>query len=245
MKGIEDVFTAPIVYPPAGGWENDVPQRIKDRVIWERLDLALRGEWDRATDSEVVCYLFPASLMAPLDSDWTDIYLWITAQVIPELKEVVDVPTELTEWHKSQLDELRFKIRKSQIKNRKKRKEVVTMETKQKVILDLREGEVLVWNWRPGCDPTQQLVIGGLTEALAAVPGIIEAAEEHWKDHPMNPKAAVPKVESKPAPKAPDLPLLSQDATPEPKAEEPTAEPKAEEHLDGGAHHSKCGHPRG
>ncbi len=191
-----DAFTTPMIYPPSGGWEETLPRHLKEQVIWERLELTLAGKWDRATPSEVLCYLYPASLTAPFDRDWTDIYLWVTAQILPQLKQVVTVPENLSDWQKSQLEELRFKIHDRQIKHRKE----VIMEPKLIVVLEVKDGQVMLNAKRHDTDPaTPVLVTGGLTEALAAVPAFVTKAEEHWKDNPKNPKHVPLKAEPKAA----------------------------------------------
>jgi len=116
-----EVFFAPIVYHP-GGWEDTLPEDIKQRVIVERLELQAKGEWDHATDAEVICYLYTASLAAPLSGDWTEIYVYLVAQWKPDLRDAVEVRQELSSWQRSQLQDLKRRMRDSQIRQRKKAK---------------------------------------------------------------------------------------------------------------------------
>ena len=81
-KGISEivgVFTDPILVFP-GGWDDTLPEWLKNAITLERLEMnikALRGEEMTSTDAEACAYLYTASLTAPMDSDWTQIYLYI------------------------------------------------------------------------------------------------------------------------------------------------------------------------
>jgi len=85
-KGISDivgVFRDPIIASP-GGWADSLPDWLKHAITLERLIENVRalheGEMT-GTDAEACAYLFTASLESPMDSDWTDIYLYIANQV--------------------------------------------------------------------------------------------------------------------------------------------------------------------
>jgi len=85
-KGISDivgVFTDPIpVFP--GGWGDTLPDWLKNAITLERLEMnmkALKGEEMTGTDAEACAYLYTAGLTAPMDSDWTQIYLYIAGKV--------------------------------------------------------------------------------------------------------------------------------------------------------------------
>ena len=81
-KGISEivgVFTDPIIVFP-GGWGDTLPEWLKNAITLERLEMnikALRGEEMTGTDAEACVYLYTASLTAPMDSDWTQTYLYI------------------------------------------------------------------------------------------------------------------------------------------------------------------------
>jgi len=85
-KGISDivgVFTDPILVFP-GGWGDTLPEWLKNAITLERLEMnmkALKEEEMTGTDAEACAYLYTASLTAPMDSDWTQIYLYIATQV--------------------------------------------------------------------------------------------------------------------------------------------------------------------
>jgi hypothetical protein len=85
-KGISDivgVFCDPIIASP-GGWGDSLPDWLKHAITLERLIENVRAlkEGDMTgTDAEACAYLFTRSLEGPLDSDWTDIYLYVANQV--------------------------------------------------------------------------------------------------------------------------------------------------------------------
>ena len=84
-KGISDlvgVFTDPIIVFP-GGWGDSLPEWLKNAITLERLEMnmrALKGEEMAGTDAEACAYLMTVSLTQPMDSDWTQIYLYVATQ---------------------------------------------------------------------------------------------------------------------------------------------------------------------
>ena len=83
ISDIAGVFTDPIIAYPSP-WKDDIPQWIKDRIILERLIMNMRtlqGEQPTGTDAEALAYLMPTALEAPMDHDWTEIYLYISNKV--------------------------------------------------------------------------------------------------------------------------------------------------------------------
>ena len=85
-KGISEivgVFTDPIIVMP-GGWGDTLPEWLKQAITLERLIenmKALKGEEMTGTDAEACAYLYTAGLTASMDSDWSQIYLYISTQV--------------------------------------------------------------------------------------------------------------------------------------------------------------------
>ncbi len=223
VKGIAEAFTMPVVFHP-GGWEDTVPEYMRrEVVIRQRLELLLDGGWDRATDVEVVCYMNTASLVAPLSEQWTRIYLYEAGLVMPAIRDYFMqdgpaktlMPEELTEYDRSTLNELKFKIRNSQVKRRKE------IMGKLKVIIDERDGAHIIGIWDKDTDPVITTVPGDMAAALAAIPAAVAAAQEKWKSHKKNPvyvppippkteKKQAPKPVEKPKPVA-DLPLLPEE----------------------------------
>jgi len=249
---ISEVFSTPLVLHP-GGWEDTLPGDFQQRVIEQRLAKVLNGGWDTATDAEVVGYLSTACLVAPFDRDWTEIYLYETALLMPEARQAFDfIPDELSDWQKSELSSLKGKIRNSQIRRRKSNRKEKHMAGR-KLVMEEHDGNVLVGVQKQDCDPVIRTITGDITDALQEVPAILTEAEAKWSLSPKNPAYVAPKPEKKtPAPaaqatqpaKAEDLPLLADakktetatveagTATPEPEqvaAVEAAAEEKAVE----------------
>ena len=84
-KGISDIvgsLTDPIIVFP-GGWGDTLPDWLKTAITLERMMgnmKALKGEEPTGTDAEACAYLMTLSLTQPMDSDWTQIYLYIAGQ---------------------------------------------------------------------------------------------------------------------------------------------------------------------
>jgi hypothetical protein len=98
-KGISDivgVFTDSIIAFP-GGWGDSIPEWLKQAITLERLMMniaALKGEEITGTDAEACVYLMTVSLTQPMDSDWTQIYLYVSTQVARRHKKV-DGPADI------------------------------------------------------------------------------------------------------------------------------------------------------
>jgi len=84
-KGISDLvgcLTDPVFVFP-GGWGDTLPEWLKTAITLERLEMnmkSLRGEESTGTDAEACAYLMTVSLTQPIDSDWTQIYLYIASR---------------------------------------------------------------------------------------------------------------------------------------------------------------------
>ena len=129
---IDDIVGAlcdPIIVMP-GGWGDDLPEWLKKRVTFERLCenmLALKeGREPTATDAEVTCYLFTASLSGPIGSDWTQIYLYVAGgEMKDEVKAEMpaDIKVEaLTEYQWRELKQLKNWIYQQRVKHRREKK---------------------------------------------------------------------------------------------------------------------------
>ena len=98
-KGISEIagaLTDPIIVMP-GGWGDTLPDWLKQAITLERLTMnikSLRGEPMTGTDAEACAYLYTAGLTAPMDSDWAEIYLYISTQVCRRHKQV-DMPADI------------------------------------------------------------------------------------------------------------------------------------------------------
>ena len=86
-KGISEyvgALTDPIMVFP-GGWGEELPQWLKDVIPMERLAMnmkALKGEEMTGTDAEACAYLYTASLTAPMDHDWAQIYCYLVTHTV-------------------------------------------------------------------------------------------------------------------------------------------------------------------
>ena len=85
-RGISDivgVFTDPILVFP-GGWGDTLPDWLKGAITMERLMMnvgSLKTGQMTGTDAEACAYLMTVSLTQPIDSDWTQIYLYVAGKV--------------------------------------------------------------------------------------------------------------------------------------------------------------------
>jgi len=232
---LTEFLTTPIVYHP-GGWEDTLPRHIKQSVLEQRLEMVLNGGWDVATDAEVVCYLYTACLVQPFTSDWTDIYLYEGATLMPQIRQAIPAtPKELSDYQMHELNDLKRKIRDSQKRRRKSNRKETDM-SKRKLVMEENDGNVLLGVLQEGCDPIIKTKEGSIEEVLPAVPDFLKEAEQQWAVSPKNPTykpPAKPKAAATPAggtaeeAKAGPLPLLAGTETATP-AEETTGEAAAE-----------------
>jgi hypothetical protein len=264
MREMVNVYTTPIVYHP-GGWEDTVPEWLKGRVIAERMEMVCDGGWEKATDAEITCYLMTASLVQPLGEDWTNITIWEAKKQLPQLGEAlasgsdgrVHYGEKLTSDQERELEDLKHKIRNSQLRRQSTKKKGGTMPQRRLVLME-KDNTVLVGVSREDTDPFTINVEGDLETAVASIPRLLKEAEAKWTDTPKNPEykppAPAPKPEAKKAPtggakpatepapatapaSTPDLPLLANQkpAAPAPaeQADQPTppAEKTEERHL--------------
>ena len=79
ISDLVGTFTDPIIVYP-GGWGDTLPDWLKEAITLERLETnikASKGEEPAGTDAEVCAYLYTAGLTAPMDHDWSQIYLYV------------------------------------------------------------------------------------------------------------------------------------------------------------------------
>lgn len=86
-RSIEDIvgtFCDPIIAYPSP-WMDTIPQSLKEQITMDRLIEQMVAHREKreptGTDSEALAYIYPASLEAPMDRDWTEIYLYLGARV--------------------------------------------------------------------------------------------------------------------------------------------------------------------
>jgi hypothetical protein len=136
---IDDIVGAlfdPIIVMP-GGWGDDLPEWLRTRVTLERLAeniVATRENREiTATDAEAACYLFTASLTAPIGGDWTQIYLYVAGGEMKD-KMPEDLKVEaLTESQWRDLKELKNWIYRQRVKHRKEKAHGERRKTEEEV----------------------------------------------------------------------------------------------------------------
>lgn len=132
-------LTDPILVMP-GGWGDTLPDWIKSQITLERLAQqmkVLKGEKPTGTDAEACAYLYTASLEAPMDSDWTQIYLYIAGKVAARGKNAQipdDIKVEsLTSDQMRDLGELKGWIYEHRVKVRRERRRAERRQVKAEV----------------------------------------------------------------------------------------------------------------
>jgi hypothetical protein len=112
-KGISDIvgcFTDPIIVLP-GSWGDSLPEWLKTAITLEKLEMnikVLSGEEMTGTDAEACAYLMTVSLTQPLDSDWTQIYLYIAGKTYTRWgKNELPADVRVDSLNYYQLDELK------------------------------------------------------------------------------------------------------------------------------------------
>lgn len=130
-----------IVYP--GGWGDTLPDWLKNAITLERLVVNMkevRGEESTGTDAEACAYLYTASFAAPLDSDWVQIYLYVSGKTCShwgsrEMPSDIAVDS-LNDWQMKQLERLKAwlyhrrvqeRINRDRAERRQQKEEEATM----------------------------------------------------------------------------------------------------------------------
>ena len=126
ITDIVGVFTDPIIAWP-GGWMDTIPEKVKGQITIERLVMCMRaakGEEPTGTDAEALAYMYPRTMEAPMDSDWTDIYLYLGTKVMSDAG--TEMPEDirkdnLNDYQMSKLKHLKDWIYQQRIKVRLER----------------------------------------------------------------------------------------------------------------------------
>ena len=127
QQGISDIvgcLTDPVVVFP-GGWGDTIPQWLKTAITLERMigDMkGMKGEEPAGTDAEACAYLMTVSLTQPMDSDWTQIYLYVASQTYKRW-EKGEMPADivvdsLRDYQMTELNRLKAWIYWQRIRNR-------------------------------------------------------------------------------------------------------------------------------
>jgi len=131
-------LTDPIIAWP-GGWMDSIPEKVKDQIPLQRMIVEMQYQRGliperTATDAEAVAYMFPRTMEAPLDRDWTDIYLYLGNQMaksygteVPDDIKMDSLPEDL----QRKLDHLKRWIYEKRVAARKARERQDRKEMKE------------------------------------------------------------------------------------------------------------------
>lgn len=97
----------------AGAWADTIPDDLRAQVPLQRLVKLRDGhDWQEATDAEVTCYLYTASLEAPMERDYAEIYLYLAKGWKPAIGDLA--PDTLTPDQERKLREMKHDLRTRQ-----------------------------------------------------------------------------------------------------------------------------------
>jgi len=138
ISNIVGCLTDPIVVFP-GGWGDTIPEWLKTAITLERMigDMkGMKGEEPNGTDAEACAYLMTVSLTQPMDSDWTQIYLYVASQTYKQW-EKGEMPADivvdsLSEYQMIELNRLKSWIYRQRIRNRLERDRAERREEREK-----------------------------------------------------------------------------------------------------------------
>ena len=127
VSDIVGISTDPILVFP-GGWGDTLPDWIKGAITMDRLETSLRaskGEEETGTDAEACAYLYTAGLTAPMDHDWSRIYLYVSTRTYArhkggEMPEDIRVET-LDDYQMGELKRLKDWLYRQRVKARQER----------------------------------------------------------------------------------------------------------------------------
>jgi hypothetical protein len=130
VSDIVGIFTDPILVFP-GGWGDTLPDWIKTAITMDRLEMSIRaskGEEETGTDAEACAYLYTAGLTAPMDHDWSRIYLYVSTKTYArhkggEMPEDIRVES-LDDYQMGELKRLKDWIYRQRVKARQERDRV-------------------------------------------------------------------------------------------------------------------------
>ncbi len=121
VSDIAGVFTDPIICYP-GGWGEDTPTWLRQAIVIERM----------------CAYLSSASMDGPMDSDWSDIYLYIATKVYERHKSKQMSPDiavrEISQYQQGELIRLKRWIYERRSRNRQERERAERREEKAKKV---------------------------------------------------------------------------------------------------------------
>ena len=139
-KGISDIvgcLTDPIIVFP-GGWGDTLPDWLKTAITLERMMgnmKALKGEELTGTDAEACAYLMTVSLTQPMDTDWTQIYLYVASQTYKQWGRG-EMPADIavdcsSEYQMGELNRLKSWLYHQRVKARQEKDRVEGRQAKE------------------------------------------------------------------------------------------------------------------
>jgi len=151
-KGISDivgVFTDPILVFP-GGWGDTLPEWLKGAITMERLMMnveSLKTGQMTGTDAEACAYLMTVSLTQPIDSDWTQIYLYVAGKVYEKHRTKESGATmpedirvdQLSDYQMQHLDRLKDWLYRRRTTIRQERDRAERRERKETEVAEKKE----------------------------------------------------------------------------------------------------------
>lgn len=131
---ITDALSSPIL-TFSQSWASCIPERILKQVGLARM-IALKKEETLATYVECLIYIYTRTLEAPMDSDWTNIYMHVSCSVLEEWFgedhwDDMQAPRSLNNWLESKLKHLRQHIYKKRREILKTRFKAIKADEKQ------------------------------------------------------------------------------------------------------------------
>ena len=141
VSDLVGTFTDPIIVYP-GGWGDTLPEWLKTQITLERLAgnmVSLReGRQPTGTDAEATVYLYTASLTAPMDEDWTKIYLHVAGKTYSRANRGGELPEDikvesLTQDQMSDLNRLKEWICRKRTEARRERERAERRQKKEEV----------------------------------------------------------------------------------------------------------------
>ena len=122
-----------------GGWGDTLPDWLKTAVTLERMMgnvKTLREEELTGTDAEACAYLMTVSLTQPIDSDWTQIYLYIAGQTYKRWNKSqmpADIAVDsISDYQVGELNRLKAWLYRQRIKARMEKDRAQRRQEKEK-----------------------------------------------------------------------------------------------------------------
>ena len=147
-KGISDIvgcLTDPIIVFP-GGWGDTIPDWLKTAITLERMIgnmKELKGEEPTGTDAEACAYLMTVSLTQPMDSDWTQIYLYVAGQAYKRWGKgemPADIAVEsISNYQMQELNRLKSWLYERRIRARVEKDRAIRREEKEQQEIKKKE----------------------------------------------------------------------------------------------------------